>query len=385
MDISGVKVLDFTQLLPGPFATQLLADMGAEVIKIERPDGGDTAREMPLTETEGALFTAVNSGKKSITLDLKDSSHREVLYELVETADVVVEQFQPGVADRLGIDYETLTEYQANLVYCSLSAYGQTGPKRDTPGHDLTFAAETGLLDLTRSDRDSKPALPGFQIGDMVSGLTAATSILAAVLERALGNGSGRRIDIGMAESLLACSQHISVDALQGASPAPGETALTGRYPCYDIYETADGRYIAVAALEPHFWENLCTQIERPELIDKHLAPDPAVRTAVRETLASEFAAVPLETWTERLGSDTMTAPVRTIQEALEQSQFRDRGMVLDDHDGAKRLGFPAQSEPPMDTLSRATPALGEHTEEVLSSLDSAVAEDLLATYSDDG
>lgn len=368
VNLEGITVVDFTHLLPGPYATQLLADMDAEVIKIEHPDGGDAARTMEFGGVRGSLFDTVNHGKRSVALDLKVETDRAAVHELVADADVVIEQFRPGVTGRLRIDYETLEEENPELIYCSISGYGQTGPDNERVGHDLNFAAATGLVDMTRSSADGRPAIPGFPVADMASGLFATTTILASLLERSLGNAGGRRIDIGMSDVLLSFSQAVGGISLQGGEPRARETVLTGKYPCYDLYETSDGRYLSVAALEPHFWKTLCSEIDRPDLIDGHRSSDPAVRAAVREELANVISSKTLDTWTSRLGPETMAAPVRTVAEALESPQFRARDMVRDGGDEVGRLGFPALTKSSMSTLDRGVPELGEGTQDVLES-----------------
>src|SRR6056297_3088540 len=255
MRLDGIRVLDLSRLLPGPYATQLLADAGAEVIKIEDTDAGDYARVMPpyTDDGVGAIFDAINRGKRSVALDLKSDEGREAFLTLAESADVVFEQFRPGVVDRPGVDYESVRARNENVVYCSLSGFGQTGPHADRVGHDLNYVGMAGLLDMTRADEDSPPQIPGYPVGDMAGGLFAAFSIVGALLSRELGNTGGEYVDVAMTDVVASFSQSIAYDALAGEEPRPGETALTGDGPWYDIYECADGRYVTIAALEPKF------------------------------------------------------------------------------------------------------------------------------------
>jgi alpha-methylacyl-CoA racemase len=383
MDLTGVRVLDLTRLLPGPYATQLLADMNADVVKVEDPDVGDYARSMaPKTpDGVGAIFAAVNDGKRSVAIDLKDDDGRDVFYELVADADVVVEGFRPGVAERLGVDYDSVREHNADVVYCSLSGYGQTEPYRDRVGHDLNYASVAGLLDMTRARSDGPPAIPGYPIGDMAGGVFAAFSVVSALLSRALGNRAGTFVDVSMTDAVLSFAQPVASAAFAGTDPRPRETELTGKRPCYDVYRTADDRYVSIAALEPKFWQTLCDALAHPELVEHHHAEDDAVREAVRETLAATFRSKTQAEWEDELGDlDVMFAPVRTPTEAIAGPHATERGLVEDDGAGVPRIGFPANASPPIDREStNGLPERGEHTAEVLESagVDAATIESL--------
>ena len=383
MDLTGVRVIDLTRLLPGPYATQLLADMNADVVKVEDPEVGDYARFMePKTpDGVGAIFAAVNDGKRSVTIDLKDDDGRDVFYELVADADVVIEGFRPGVAERLGVDYESVREHSSDVVYCSLSGYGQEGPYRDRVGHDLNYASVAGLVDMTRAEADGPPAIPGYPIGDMAGGLFAAFSVVSALLSRSLGNRAGSFIDVSMTDAILSFAQPVASAAFSGADPRPRETELTGRLPCYDIYRTADDRYVSVAALEPKFWRNLCEALDCPELIENHHAEDAAVRDAVRATLAETFRSKTQAAWEAELGEqDVMFAPVRTPTEALTDPYLTSRGIVDDEGAGIPRIGFPAKASPERPGGSgTGLPEMGEHTAAVLEAagIDAATLEAL--------
>lgn len=369
MQLDGVHVLDLTQLLPGPYATQLLADAGADIVKVEDTTHGDYARQMPpFTERDvGAMFDSINRGKRSIALDLKSEMGREVFYLLVEDADVVFEQFRPGVVDRLGIDYETLGKYNSDLIYCSLSGYGQTGPYADRVGHDLNYVGLAGLLDMTRESSDEAPQIPGYQIADLGGGLFAAFAIVGALLSRELGNTSGEYLDIAMTDVVLSFSQSVAYQALTSGDPRPGETTLTGRVPWYDIYECADGDYITFAALEFEFWEAFCLEVNREDLLDKHGVENPDAQKVLREELAELFASQPREYWMEMLSDETMTAPVNTPREAMVHPQIKTRDLVQRPDDAPPRVGFPAVSTDEASTSNKQVPRHGEHTEEVLS------------------
>ncbi|MFC7073666.1 CaiB/BaiF CoA transferase family protein [Halovenus rubra] len=363
MDLEGVTILDLSQLLPGPYATQLLADFGADVIKIEKPSTGDPARTLSFSDGDRSLFETVNRGKRSVAIDLKSREGQEIFYSLVGNADAVLEQFRPGVVDRLGIDYGTLTDHTDNLVYCSLSGYGQTGPYADRAGHDINFVGLAGLLDVTREDEAANPQIPGYQVADMAGGLFAAFSLLGGILSQALGNGGGY-IDVSMTDVVASFSQTLTAEALSEGNPRPGKTPLTGALPWYDSYETADGAYVTLGALEPVFWEQFCHEVDRDDLVAVHGTEDPAKREALRAELADLFAQQPRDEWVKRLSNDTTTAPVLTPAEALEHPQIATR-VVNRPEAAPPRVGFPAcgKSLPESD---ESIPVHGEHTDEVL-------------------
>jgi alpha-methylacyl-CoA racemase len=369
MDLQSITVLDLSRLLPGPYGTQLLAEMGADVIKVEDPNGGDYARySEPTVQGEyGAMFAAINQGKESITLDLKSDEGREAFLRLAAEADVVFEQFRPGVVDRLGIGYEDVREYNSDIVYCSLSGYGQSGLYSERVGHDLNYAGFAGLVDMTRTDESERPRIPGYPIGDMAGGVFSALSIVSALLSRELGNTDGNYLDVSMTDAVLSFSQSVSSLANAGEDPRPGETDLTGLYPCYDVYETSDGRYLTLAALEAKFWQNLCAAIDKPELVENHQSDDAAVRQAVRDELCEVFQSQSLAEWEDELGEkDVMIGKVNTPREALDDPHLRDRDVVDTDGDDLPRVGYPAEARSGLDGATEDAPQLGEHTPEVL-------------------
>ncbi|WP_136715690.1 CaiB/BaiF CoA transferase family protein [Halorientalis salina] len=371
MRLDGIRVLDLSRLLPGPYATQLLADAGADVIKIEDTDAGDYARLMPpyTDDGVGAIFDAINRGKRSVALDLKRDEGREALLRLAETADVVFEQFRPGVVDRLGVDYESVRERNEDVVYCSLSGFGQTGPYADRVGHDLNYVGMAGLLDLTREDEESQPQIPGYPIGDMSGGLFAAFSIVGALLSRELGNTGGEYVDVAMTDVVASFSHAVADDAFGGDDARPGESPLTGGMPWYDVYETADGEYVTFAALEPKFWSAFCAAVDREDLADAHMTEDPAEREALRAELADVFADRTRGEWEELLGDvEAMVAPVQRLSEIVDSEHARARDLI--ERDGTNpRVGFPAlSSEAPAGT-GGPLPGHGEHTDDVLEAV----------------
>lgn len=371
MNLDGVRVLDLTQLLPGPYGTQLLSDMGAEILKVEPPTG-DPARHIQGTEGwAGHVFSAVNSDKRSIAINLKSEAGREVLYELVADVDVVFEQFRPGVTERLGVDYDTLSEYREDIIYCSLTGYGQDGPYRDRAGHDLNYVGFSGLLDMTRPQRDTTdegdglpaPTPVGYPLADMTGGLMAVTGILGALLERELG-GDGQYLDVSMTDAVLSYGQVELALADSGGDPRPGETPMSGALPWYDVYETADGRYVTLAALEPRFFQAFCEEIERPDLVESHLTPDSAERAALREELSSIFGERTREEWEETLGSETMFGLVNTPTEALSDPHIQARELLAETDAGHRRVAFPVHNGEANETGH--IPTLGEHTTAIL-------------------
>jgi crotonobetainyl-CoA:carnitine CoA-transferase CaiB-like acyl-CoA transferase len=369
MRLDGVRILDLSRLLPGPYATQLLADLGADVIKVEDTGMGDYARDLPpLTDRGvGRIFDAVNRGKRSVAIDLKADRGKEAFYHLVAEADVVFEQFRPSVAERLGVEYETLVEYNADLVYCSLSGYGQTGPYADRVGHDLNYVGVAGLLDMTRESPDEAPRIPGYPIADMAGGLFAAFAVVGALASRALGNTEGEYVDVAMTDVVVSLSQAVTADAIADESPRPGETALTGRDPWYDVYETGDGRYLTLAALEPKFWQTFCEAIDREDLVDAHLTQDPAERQALRDELTTLFAQRPRAEWLDELADlETMLGPVHTPLELLSDPQIEARDLLVDPDEAPPRIGFPAHQSAAPSNGDESVPGRGEHTDAIL-------------------
>jgi alpha-methylacyl-CoA racemase len=380
MRLDGIRVLDLTRLLPGPYATQLLADSGAEVVKIEDTAAGDYARrsEPKSSRGVGPIFEMVNRGKRSVAFDLKTEDGRRAFYDLVETADVVVEGFRPGVAERLQINYDALVEHNEALVYCSLSGYGQDGPWADRAGHDLNYIALSGLLDMTRDSADSKPQIPGYPIADMASGLFTAFAITDALLSRELGNTNGEYIDISMTDVVASFSQSIAYQAFTSdpTTPRPGETALTGKLPCYDSYETRDGKWVTLAALEPQFWRAFCEAVDKDHLIENHQAADPDVRSAVRTELEELFRERSRDEWETQLEEvDTAFAGVYSPSEAVSHPQIESRGIIERADSAPPRVGFPARSSEVLPKSDEELSGQGEHTDSYLAEVGYSDAE----------
>ncbi len=365
--LTGVTVLDLTRLLPGGFCTGLLGDLGADVVKVEDTGMGDYMRfgGASIGPYSGAHWV-LNRNKRSMRLNLKLPEGVAVLERLASSADVLVEGFRPGVMDKLGVGYEDLRQANAALVYCSISGYGADGPYRDLAGHDVNYMSYTGGLSVCGQDPEAKPAFPGLQIGDVGGGgLMAAVGILAALV-RARETGKGDFVDIGMSDGIVSWLAPIAGEYIAtGKAPGPGEYVLNGRFPCYDVYECADGRYVSVGALEPQFWAALVSALGRSDLAHGF---DPSHR----EEIAAEFAQRTRDEWMDVFeGLDVCVAPVKTVAEAFEDPQVRHRGMVVEqEHPSAGKfpqLGIPVKLREAPGALERVAPAHGEHTDEVLA------------------
>jgi len=371
--LEGITVLDFTRLLPGPFATQLLCNLGADVIKVEDPDIGDYMRAVPpLVQDVSYPFLMVNRGKKSLAVDLKEPEAREILHKLARRADIVVEQFRPGVMARLGADYDSLAMMNPKLVYCSFSGYGQTGPDKDLPGHDINFQAKAGILGVT-GNRDGKPVIPGVPIADLASGFNAALAIVAALRTRDR-TGHGELIDVSIFDTavglmVLGLARFLAT----GEEPAPGETLLTGTFPFYALYETKDHRWLAVATVEPKFWKRLCELIDAPDLLDHQFA-NGAMRATVAETLAARFREKTLEEWEALFVTEGLPVNgVKHVSEVVRDPHVKARDLLpMVDIEGMWKMqvtAHPARhSESEIRTPTKV-PRKGEHTEEILRSL----------------
>jgi alpha-methylacyl-CoA racemase len=341
--LSGIRVLDLTRLLPGPYATLVLADLGAEVIRVEAPGDDDMVRALPPAvtgpggETVGALYVALNRNKKSVALDLKKPEGLAAFMRLVDRADVVVEGFRPGVMDRLGIGWSALSARNARVSLCSLSGYGQTGPMSQRAGHDLNYIALAGLLGVGGPEA-GPPAIPGTPVGDIGSSMLAVSSVLAALLARdraearEKGSGRGTHVDVSMYDAALALMIAHLPGLCAGGEMGRERVPLTGRDPNYRVYRTKDARFLSVAPLEPKFWARLVAALDRPDLSSTALEAqvDPGKRAALHETLEKIFAGKTLADWTAALGpADACIEPVLEGREVLEHPHAVARGVTL--------------------------------------------------------
>lgn len=332
--LHGIRVLDLTRLLPGPVATMHLADMGAEVIKIEDPGVGDYARTMgPVRNEVSQFFIAVNRGKQIIRLDLKNAVQRDEFLRMVDTADVVIESFRPGVMDRLGLGWDVLKQRNAKLVMCALSGYGQDGPFAQLAGHDINYVGLAGMLEQNVGP-DGIPALPNLQVGDLLGGAQAAAQGILAALLGAKMTGLGRFVDVSMTDAVFAHNIMPLVAVNNFGHPVPpGRDLLTGGVPCYNVYRTSDGRFMAVGALELKFWESCCDVLGRPDLKIRHWSHGQQAggsdAMAVKAELDAIFGQQTLAAWTERFASsDCCVTPILRADEAVEHPLFRERGMI---------------------------------------------------------
>jgi crotonobetainyl-CoA:carnitine CoA-transferase CaiB-like acyl-CoA transferase len=363
MPLTGIRVLDLTRLLPGPFCTLLLADMGADVIKVEEPATGDYMRVTPpLVDGQSALFNAVNRNKRSITLNLKSDAGRGLLLRLIDSADVLVEGNRPGVMDRLRLGWDVVHARNPRLVMCSITGYGQDGPYALRAGHDLNYMAVAGALGLN-GERGGPPIPLAVQVADIGGGsLYPAVAILGALLAVQRGE-EGRWIDASMTDGALSFLSPALAAHAAGERAVRGEQRLSGRFPCYRVYACKDGGFYSVGALEPKFWATLCTALERPDLVHLHLAEDAAAHRTVEEVFASRTR----DEWEKQLaGLDVCCEPVLSLDEVASHPQVMARGLI-ETHAG----GVEVRPVVPLgkDYRRRNPPRLGEHTAEVLSEI----------------
>ena len=344
--LDGIRVLDLTRLLPGGLATQWLADFGAEVIKVEQPGVGDYARG-----SHSGVFESINRGKKSVEIDLKDPAGMAAFRRLAAHADIVIEGFRPDVMDRLGVGFEDLRAENPRLIYCALTGYGPEGEYAALAGHDINYLALSGVLDLLGS-KNAPPVLAGIQIADIAGGSMQAVIGILLALEARHRTGCGQRVDVSMFAGSAALMT-VPLAGLKSGQPSErGDDRLSGRYACYQIYAAAEGSYVAVGALEPKFWRNLCRELGREDLIDDQYAAEPR-QSEIKAALATKFAEAAAEEWFVRIGrKDCCVTPVRSLKDAI-----RD---------------YPARAIPPLsetpgrryDEGGRA-PTLGEHNGEL--------------------
>ena len=372
LPLSGLKVLDLSRLLPGPYATLVLADLGATVDKVEDPQGGDYLRQMaPLRDDESALFYGLNRNKRSLTLDLKAPEAREAFKRLVRGYDVLVESFRPGVMDKLGLGWSVLHAENPRLIYCAISGYGQTGPDRLKAGHDLNYAARAGVLGYG-GEADGAPAFPGVQLGDIGGGsLFALVGILAALHERER-TGQGRFVDVSMTDGATAfLHMHLAARLFMGEQGQPlrrGRETLNGGYACYGLYRTSDGRYLSVGALEPKFLAGVCQVLGRPDLLaDAYDTGEAGAR--VKAEFTRIIAEHPLAYWTERFaGADVCVEPVLEGDEVLADPQLRARNLFVESEDTQRGRRVTHLLTPLRmgETPLGPPPNLGQHTHKIL-------------------
>jgi len=360
--LAGITVLDLSRLLPGPCCSMMLADHGARVIAIE--DKRFIADDL--------FITTVNRNKEHMSLNLKTLEGKEIFFRLVERADVLLEGFRPGVVHRLGIDYDTVCKINAKIIYCSITGYGQTGPCRDRAGHDVNFLAHSGVLGLIGAP-DRPPSIPGVQIADIAGGgMNAAIGILLALMARER-IGKGQYIDISMTDSMVSLLPlTLFLQQRTGEDPKRGETLLSHRYACYNTYETADGRYLSIGAVENRFWKRLCDHLGMPAYAS--LQYDEKRRLEIVDFLRTTFKQKTLAEWESELADmDICWGPVRNLQEVLQEPLFRQRNMVVDIRDQkgetTTTLGVPVKLSETPGSIRTPPVNFGESTIPILRGL----------------
>jgi len=367
--LEGVVVLDLTRLLPGPFCTQLLANLGADVIKVEDPRVGDYMRSVPpLVDDTSYPFLMVNRGKRSVAIDLQTDAGRKVLYRLAKKADVFIEQFRPSTVRKLKIDYAQLRRANPRIVYCSFGGFGRTGPYADKPAHDLNFEALAGVLSVTAS-RAGRPVIPGVPVSDLASALAAAMSIVAS-LHRRERFGGGEFLEVSIYDTTLSLMVlNLARYLGTGEVPMPGETIVTGVFPFYSLYETKDGRWISVGCVEPKFWRRLCEILGMPEFADTQFVTGEAGKPVV-DAMAASFRTKTLAEWTAVLEpEDLPVMPVLRVDEVVADPHLAARRLLPEVGAGKKRtkvLAHPVKARASNIATPSGAPSRGEHTDDVL-------------------
>src|SRR5262245_14718202 len=352
---AGLRFLDLSRLLPGPYCSLLFADLGAEVIKVEEPGRGDSARRTPPLWGEsdvGAYFLLLNRNKKSVSIDLKAEGGKTIFRRLARTADVLLESFRPGVMDRLGLGWEALRAENPRLVYCAISGYGQDGPYRSMVGHDENYMGYAGALSV-RGPRGGAPLAPGVQVADLGGGALMAAFAIAAALHHRQTSGQGQLVDVSMTDGVVSwLIPHLAAFFATGRVPERGESRLNGGWPCYGVYETVDGGHVTLGALEPQFWANFCRLVGREDLRPlQHV--DGAARERAEETIRALFRTRTRAEWVELLHrADVCAGPVLTLDEVVRDPQLLQRGLFTEVQHPTlgpvRQVGFPVRmSETP--------------------------------------
>lgn len=364
--LAGIKVLDFSTLLPGPMCTLILAEAGADVIKLERASGDEMRSYAPRFDDDSVNFVLLNRGKRSVCLDLKAEADREQVLALVKDVDVVVEQFRPGVMQRLGLDYKTLSAINPRLIYCSITTYGQHGPKALRAAHDLNFQAETGMLALS-ADASGAPIVPPTLTGDLAAGTYPAVVNILLALRQRDADGKGQHLDISMTDNLFTLMYWgLGNGWSQGKWPQPGNELVTGGSVRYAIYKTSDARYMSAAPLEDRFWNTFLTLIGAPDLAQEQ--DEAHIKAEVTRIIASQ----PASHWNQVFdGHDVCVSEVINLEQAVQDPHFKARGLFdreVVNNNGRRMPALPV----PVCASFRSTetrvaaPALGEHTSQIL-------------------
>jgi len=366
MKLAGIRVVDLSVFLPGPYLTKALADHGAEVIKVEAPGEGDPVRHLGLSDGPSTVyFRNLNRGKKSVVLNLKDAGDKARLLALCDGADVFVESFRPGVMERLGIGYAQLSARNPRIVYCSISAFGQTGPYRDRPSHDLGVEGVSGVLSVSQG-RDGQPAIPAVPAADMIASLQGVAGVLMALLRREK-TGKGDFLDLSMHDCMVSASANLLGPALaEDRQQVARHERTTGGAAFYQIYDTSDGRHIALAGQEMKFVRNLLGALGKPELASLCERPGPH-QLPVEQYLRESFKTKTRDEWVAYLSKlDVCFGELKTFPEALRDSHLAARGMVLVDELGRRHLNSPLRFVHEPAQVDLHEPALDEHGAQIL-------------------
>jgi crotonobetainyl-CoA:carnitine CoA-transferase CaiB-like acyl-CoA transferase len=370
MKLKGLRVLDLSLFLPGPLLTQMMADHGAEVIKLEPIGAGEPNREIgPKRNGMTVYFANTHRNKKSIQLNLKTEEGRKAALELAATCDVMIEAFRPGVVTRLGVGYEAVRAVNPGIVYCSMSAWGQDGPYAQKPAHDLACEAIAGILSINQGS-DEKPAIPGIAGADMLSSMMTLSALLMALYRRTT-TGVGDYIDVSMADSLIAAVPNNMGSVFADKTPPvlSNERALGG-YAMYQIYETLDERHIALGGSEIHFAEAILNKLGRPDLLDLCKSPPGPQQDLVKQFLTETFKGKEQSYWVEQFEDvNAAFAPVKNLREAADDIQIRHREMIVEDSNGLEHIGIPMKFLEEPGELKFKYAEVGQHTREILSQL----------------
>ena len=364
LPLQNTRMLDLSRLLPGPYCSMILADLGCEVIKIEEPETGDYIRWIPpFIKGESARFLSVNRNKKSMTLNLKTEKGREIFFQLIKTSDIVLESFRPGTMQKLTIEYERARRINSGIIYCSITAYGQDGPYSDKAAHDINVIGLGGVLSMTEGQ-----ALPGVQIADTTSGLLACIGILSALAAREK-TGKGQHIDISMLDGVISLlSVHAAAYFATRVSPVPEKMPLSGGLACYNVYTTKDNKTVTLGAFEPKFWNEFCKAVEREDLIPEQFRED---QKSLKEILNDIFREKSQKEWITILNN--MCTPVNSLENVFQDPHVLHRNMLCTvDHPTAgviNQIATPIQSSDTISEIRVPPPLFGQHTKEILEDL----------------
>lgn len=376
MKLEGIRVLDLSLFLPGPLLTQMMADHGADVIKLEPRGGGEPNRDIGQKRHGVSVYFAnTHRGKRSVQLNLKNEGGKELALKLASTADVVIEAFRPGVIERLGMSYEDIRAVNPSVVYASLSAFGQSGPYVKKPAHDLATEAYAGVLS-TNLGFDGKPAIPALPAADMLAATIGLSAVLMALLRRK-DTGEGDYIDLAMMDSLIACLPNSMGRVFaEKQPPVVKDERIWGGYAMYNIYETSDNRYVVLGASEMHFAESVLKKFGREDLIPLCEPPPGTNQEPVRAFFREQFASQPQSYWIDWFEDvDCAFAPVNNLREGMDDPQVRYREMILEDESGHEHIGIPVKFLNEPGQVNFAAPGLGEHNHELARELGYSEAE----------